>query len=52
VPFIVAELGHDIDPFMLQCAALAKKERALISQRTSAALQAKKARGGRLGNPS
>jgi DNA invertase Pin-like site-specific DNA recombinase len=32
-------------------AALAEKERALISQRTSAALQAKKARGERLGNP-
>jgi DNA invertase Pin-like site-specific DNA recombinase len=30
---------------------LAEKERALISQRTSAALQAKKARGERLGNP-
>jgi DNA invertase Pin-like site-specific DNA recombinase len=52
VPFIVAELGPDVDPFMLHVyAALAEKERALISQRTSAALQAKKARGERLGNP-
>jgi DNA invertase Pin-like site-specific DNA recombinase len=32
-------------------AALAEKERALISARTRAALQAKKAAGGRLGNP-
>jgi DNA invertase Pin-like site-specific DNA recombinase len=32
-------------------AALAEKERALISARTRAALQAKKAAGARLGNP-
>ena len=39
VPFIVAELGADIDPFMLHIyAALAQKERALISERTKAAL--------------
>jgi DNA invertase Pin-like site-specific DNA recombinase len=39
VPFIVAELGADADPFMLHLyAALAEKERALISQRTGAAL--------------
>jgi len=51
-PFLVAELGPDVDPFMLHVyAALAEKKRALISQRTSAALQAKKARGERLGNP-
>ena len=32
VPFIVAELGRDVDPFMLRVyAALAEKERALIS---------------------
>jgi DNA invertase Pin-like site-specific DNA recombinase len=33
IPFIVAELGADIDPFMLHIyAALAQKERALISE--------------------
>lgn len=50
VPFIVAELGADADPFMLHIyAALAEKERRLISARTRAALQAAKARGRRLG---
>ena len=45
VPFIVAELGRDADPFMLHLyAALAEKERRLISERTKAALAAKKAR--------
>ena len=35
VPFIVAELGRDADPFMLHIyAALAEKERRLISERT------------------
>ena len=35
VPFIVAELGADADPFMLhRYAALAEKERLLISERT------------------
>lgn len=53
VPFIVTELGADADPFMLHIyAALAEKERALISARTKDALNAKKAAGVRLGNPS
>jgi DNA invertase Pin-like site-specific DNA recombinase len=53
VPFIVAELGRDADPFMLHLyAALAEKERRLISERTKAALAAKKkATGTALGNP-
>jgi DNA invertase Pin-like site-specific DNA recombinase len=51
VPFIVAELGRDADPFMLHLyAALAEKERRLISERTKNALRAKKTAGARLGN--
>jgi DNA invertase Pin-like site-specific DNA recombinase len=52
VQFIVAELGRDADPFMLHLyAALAEKERRLISERTKAALAAKRASGIKLGNP-
>lgn len=51
VPFIVAELGADADPFMLHLyAALAEKERRVISDRTKAALASRSASGKRLGN--
>ena len=51
VPFVVSELGADVDPFLLHIfAALAEKERKLISERTKAALAQKKAQGVLLGN--
>jgi len=43
----------DADPFMLHLyAALAEKERRLISERTKAALAIRRASGAKLGNPS
>ena len=49
-PFIVAELGADTDPFMLHIyAALAEKERRMISERTKAGLAAARAKGVKLG---
>src|SRR6201982_2569143 len=40
VPFLVAELGPDVDPFVLHLfAALAEKERSLIATRTRQALK-------------
>ena len=49
-PFIVTELGADVDPFMLHIyAAVAEKERRLIGQRTKEALAELKAQGKKLG---
>jgi DNA invertase Pin-like site-specific DNA recombinase len=51
IRFIVVQLGLEADNFQLHLfAGLAEKERAFISQRTKAALQAKKERGESLGN--
>lgn len=52
VPFIVAELGPDADPFMLHIyASLAEKERNLIAARTREALKVAKARAKAAGKP-
>ena len=49
----MAELGRDADAVMLHLyAALAEKERRFISERTKAALAAKKAGWRQMGNPS
>lgn len=50
VEFIVTELGRQADPFVLHLfAALAEKERQLISERTRAGLAAARAKGKALG---
>jgi DNA invertase Pin-like site-specific DNA recombinase len=50
VEFIVTDLGRQADPFILHLyAALAEKERSLISERTKAALQRAKKAGKKLG---
>ncbi|MCA1469794.1 recombinase family protein [Bradyrhizobium sp. IC3195] len=51
VPFIVTELGRDVDSFMLHIyAAVAEKERNVIAERTRLALAEAKHRGRKLGN--
>jgi DNA invertase Pin-like site-specific DNA recombinase len=51
VPFIVAELGAQADPFLLHIyAALAEQERRMISERTRVGLQAARRRGVKLGS--
>jgi len=51
VPFIVTELGADVDPFVLHLfAALSEKERKMNGSRTKAALAELKAQGVLLGN--
>jgi DNA invertase Pin-like site-specific DNA recombinase len=51
VAFLVAERGADVDPFMLHIyAALAEKERRMISERTRSALAIRKGQGALLGS--
>ena len=51
IPFLVAELGPNVESFTLHLyAALAEKERRMISERTRLALRAKARRGTLLGN--
>lgn len=51
VPFVVAELGANTDPFLLHLfAALSEKQRKMIGVRTKAALAVLKTRGVALGN--
>src|ERR1700749_3487280 len=50
VAIIVTDLGADTDPFMLHIyAALAEKERRMISERTKQALASARANGKQLG---
>lgn len=53
VPFFVAELGPDVDPFVLHLyATLAEKERALSPGGQNRRLQRRRRRAPKLGNPS
>ena len=53
VRFISSDLGPEVDNFATHIfAAFSERERTLISERTKAALAAKRARGEQLGNPS
>ena len=52
VELIVCDLGRQADPFTLHLyAALAQRERQLISERTKAGLAVARAKGKKLGNP-